>query len=90
MKTRHRKQSAFSIRNPLRKPTLRKTRGKARCGGEKAQSRRRRIMRIAGNDDNRSEYQESATDQQEDTVGDAMRRLLKAECATYRRGIGGD
>ena len=47
-------------------------------------------MRIAGNDDNRSEYQESATDQQEDTVGDAMRRLLKAECATYRRGIGGD
>ena len=65
-----------------------KERGKSRYGGRKDQSRSRRNMRVAAEDGDRSEYQESVGGDEKDTVRDERRRLMKAECAMYSRGIG--
>ena len=89
MKTRHREKSAWSMRNNTKHPTLRQKR-ESHVRGKKAKSRCRRITRIAKNDDNRSEYQESVDGRLADIVHYAMRRLLKSDRAMYSRGIGKD
>ena len=90
MKSRNRRGGAFSKRTHLKRPTTRKKKGKAMYGRRKAKSISTDGVLVDENDDNQSEYQESVADQLEETVHDAMRKLLKAECAMYIRKVGKD